>query len=162
MVETPNKKSLMAAFGHSWLPFVWIRVHSWFKMVRFGTKNSDRENCLPQHQQLTKTKMVRPVHPYHFPMPQKLPASRITLQNPTCSPKIQASRSQSNPVQHAFFNPEFWRFKLRTRTNAQEHRRTPESPRFEHQLTHVEAKPKSPSAPSRTQMGTLMNTDEHR
>jgi hypothetical protein len=52
--------------------------------------------------------------------------------------KIQLAAQKANPIQASptlsnmhFSHPEFWRFKLRTRTNAQEHRRTPKSPRFD-------------------------------
>jgi hypothetical protein len=118
MIETRNKKSLIAPPRDFLVP---SRNVDFFirgsKMVRFGTKKLDRQNWLPQHQQLTKNKMVRLYHPYHFGMP----------------PKLQASPTLSN--MH-FSHPEFWRSqtqntleRVRTPTNTVEHLRTPSTPK---------------------------------
>jgi hypothetical protein len=121
-------------------------------MVRFGTKNLDRQDWLPQHQQLTKNKMVRLVPPYHFGMPKSSPHPALLSNIKLSSPKIQPNPSQSNPVQHAFFTP-----RILAITNS-EHSRTPTNT-VEHQNL-VPPKASHPSSRSHRKKNETVNRRE--
>jgi hypothetical protein len=76
------------------------------KMVRFGTKDLDRQNWLPQPQQLTKNKMVRFYRPYHLVCSKALFTHRIlaiklrTLSNAYERPRTPSNTKISSRQEH--------------------------------------------------------------
>jgi hypothetical protein len=118
----------------------------------FGTKNSGHQNWLPQHQQLTKNKWyARIARTILICRKSSLITHHASLS------KIQLAPQKSNPVQPSptcIFQTPNSGDQLRTRTNAQERPRTPNSPRAE-SISHSHRSKPPPSPSKKPQIAAI-------